>query len=368
MKVCYFGTFEKDYPRNITFIESLRKVGVSVEVCNVSLNVEKRGFGKFSHLIKLFLRYIKAYSLLFLNAVKIKCDAVIIGYPAHLDVLMFFVIFKLRHIPIFFNPLVSLYDTFVFDRKIFKSASPIAKLIYFVDKLAFLLPLKVFIDTKAHRDYLTKLFKIPEDKFVIVPVGALEDFFMEDISTEKREPFQVLYCGKYIPLHGVETVVKAANLLKDKEINFVMIGTGQEYDLVRKIVKEGAINNIKFIEWLPPKDVSKEIRLSHIVLGIFKGEGKALRVVPNKIYDALASGAVVITGKTPAIKEFFEDGRDLVLVEPDNPEKLAEAILYIKENYAKALNIAKQGQNKVKQFASSDMIGALIKEVVQTFR
>lgn len=367
MKVCYFGTFEKDYPRNITFIESLRKVDVYVDVCNVSLNVEKSGLGKFSYLVKLFFRYVKAYSKLLLNAIKIKCDAVIIGYPAHLDVLIFCVIFKLRHIPLFFNPLISLYDTFVFDRKIFKPTSLIAKLLYFVDKLAFLLPLKVFIDTKAHRDYLATLFKVPKDKFVIVPVGALEDFFMENISTEKNTTFQVLYCGKYIPLHGVETIVKAANILKDKGINFVMIGTGQEYDMVRKLVKDEDIDNIKFIEWLSPKDVSREIRRSHIVLGIFKGEGKALRVVPNKIYDALASGAVVITGKTPAINEFFEDGEDLVLVEPDNPAKLADAILYIKDNYKKALNIAKQGQNKVKQFVSSDMLGVLIKETIQTF-
>lgn len=30
MKICYFGTYEKDYSRNVIFIKALRAVGVEV--------------------------------------------------------------------------------------------------------------------------------------------------------------------------------------------------------------------------------------------------------------------------------------------------------------------------------------------------
>lgn len=362
MKACYFGTFEEDYPRNITFIEALKKVGVEVAVCHASIKADKSALGKVTYLPKLLFSYIKAYFFLFVKALSLKCDAVIIGYPAHLDVLIFYTIFKFKGVPLFFNPLVSLYDTFIYDRRTFKEGSMLAKLIFFIDKLAFSLPEKVFIDTAAHRDFLSEFFGVSKDRFTVVPVGALEPFF-NDEEVEKTGYFQILYCGKYIPLHSVETIVKAAKLLKtEKEIKFKLIGTGQEYRKIRKIVADEHIDNIEFVEWMNPEEVAKEIKRSHIVLGIFKRGGKASRVVPNKVFDALAAGAVVVTEDSEAVREFFRDGRQLFLVEPENPEKLAEKIIWIKDNYELALKTAKNGYDVVRKIASLDNIGELIKK------
>lgn len=362
MKVCYFGTFEENYPRNITFIEGLKRVGIDVIICHASLKADKTSLGNLSYLIKLFFKYVKAYTDLILKALTVKCDAVIIGYPSHVDVIIFFTFFKLRGVPLFFNPLVSLYDTFINDRMTFKEGSLLAKLIYLVDKAAFTFSEKIFIDTKAHRDYLSAFFNIRKDKFCIVPVGALDQFF-NNYEVEKAKYFQVLYCGKYIPLHSVETIVKAAKLLKDdKEIIFKLIGTGQEYKKIRKIVENECIDNINFVEWLEPEEVAKEIKRSHVVLGIFKRDGKASRVVPNKVYDALALGAIVITEDSDAIREFFYDGKDLFLVEPEDPEKLAEKIRWIKNNYNIAVEVGKNGYNQVRHIADLKTIGELIKK------
>lgn len=361
MKVCYFGTFEKDYPRNITFIEGLKRSGVEVLICHGELKAEKGSLSRLSYLPVLLFKYLFAYIYLFLKALTIRCDAVIIGYPSHADVLIFYPLFSLKGIPLFFNPLVSLYDTFVLDRKLFKESSLYAKVLYFIDRLAFSLPKKVFIDTESHRDFLADTFKLKKEKFAIIPVGTLEVFFCAG-EEKKNEGFQVLYCGKYIPLHSVETIVRAAKLLTyDREIWFKLIGKGQEYEKIRNLVMDEGIENIEFIEWLPPEEVAREIKRSHVVLGIFKREGKASRVIPNKVYDALACGACVVTGESPAIKELFQDGRELFLVEPENPKALAEKIAWIKANYHIAIEVAKKGFERVKEIADLTKIGESIK-------
>ncbi len=365
MKVCYFGTFEKDYPRNVTFIEGLRKAGVEVTICHASLTADKASLGKVPSLIKLFLQYLKAYLYLIGRAFTFSCDAVIIGYPSHLDMLIFYPLFKIRNVPVFFNPLVSLYDTFVYDRAMFRAGSVVAKLIFLLDKAAFSMSDCVFIDTATHRDYLAALLGINIDKFCIVPVGALKQFFSDE-KVEKAELFQVLYCGKYIPLHSVETIVRAAKLLmKYDDIKFKMIGKGQEYDKIRKIVGDEKIDNIEFIDWMEPGELSREIRRSHVVLGIFKKGGKASRVVPNKVYDAMAAGAVVVTEDSAAAREFFEEGRHLFLVTPEDPVMLAEKIVWIKEHYETATEVAKRGRERVKEVAGLEIIGKIVAKRIE---
>lgn len=366
MKVLYFGTFEKDYSRNVIFIESMKSVGIEVKVINEEVK-EKDAlkYRNFTNLFKLGFKFVKAYFSLIIKLLKIKdSKCLFIGYPSHLDVIFFYLPAKIKGMKIFFNPLVSLYDTFVLDRKIFKENSPIAKILYIIDKLAFSLSDIIFIDTKTHQEFLSKFFKIKDDKFKVVPVGAMKEFFNDGISEKKRNDFTVLYVGKYIPLHGVDVIVKSAKILEGKNIKFIFVGKGQLYEYIRNMVEENNIKNIEFIDWLDRKELKELINSCHIVLGVFKGTGKAIRVIPNKVYDALASGAIVITANTSAVKEFFKDKEELILVEPDNPSDLAEKILWVYYNYQEGEKIAIKGHKRFCEVASHGVLGNLLKKII----
>lgn len=366
MKVYYLGTFEKDYSRNVIFIEAMKSVGI--EVISINEEVKEKDalkYGSIVNLIKLGFKFVKAYFTLIIKLLKIKdSKCLFIGYPSHLDVIFFYLPAKLKGMKIFFNPLVSLYDTFILDRRIFRENSFISKIIYLIDKVAFSLSDIIFIDTKTHQEFLTKIFNVNASKFKIIPVGSMRDFFYEGDINNKREEFTILYVGKYIPLHGVDVIVKSAKMLENENIKFIFVGKGQLYDDIRKLVNESNISNIDFIDWMDRKELKHLIRSCHIVLGIFKGDGKAIRVVPNKVYDALASGALVITAHTPAIKEFFKDKEELILVEPDNPYDLAEKILWVCKNYDKCKEIAVKGHKRFYEIASFEVIGSSLKEII----
>ncbi len=365
LKICYFGTYEKDYSRNIIFIQALRDINVEVIEINEEVKEKNaKSYGSLKGLIRLFFRFFYAYFKLLFKLVFLKdIRNIFIGYPSHLDVIFFYPILKIKRQKIFFNPLVSLYDTFILDRKLFSKSSPAAKIIFFIDWLAFRLSDIIFIDTETHKIYLSQLFSIDKNKFEVIPVGAVDEFY-KNIFVEKKPVFTVLYVGKYIPLHSVETIIEAADFLKDSDILFKMVGTGQDYQKALKIVNDKNIGNIEFIEWLDRESLLFEIKASHVVLGIFKKEGKALRVVPNKVYDAIAAESVVVTERSPAILEFFKEGEEIFLVEPENPKDLAEKILWIKDNYDTAKNMAVKGKKRFLHVASKKAIGEKIKKTL----
>jgi len=379
MKICYFGTYEKNYPLNRIIIKGLRKNGIKVVECHISLwekYKNKHGdFLKLFSLIKLLVNLIIAYLKLGFKFL-IKCkniDTVIVGYIGQLDIfwLNFLILFKKNKPKIIFIPLVSLYDTAIVDRGLSKKNNIFAKLLFYLDKYSFKIADLVIFDTNEHLNYICDLFNLNRNKFKRVWVGADEDVFCplnlrnDVISAEagihdynKNNTFKVLFIGKYIPLHGLEYIIKAAKLLEeDKNIEFEIIGNGQLDEEVMNLRKELNIKNIDFIEWIEYDELVNEINKADVVLGIFGGTDKSLRVIPNKIFQAVACKKPVITGDSLAIKELFTDKKNILLCENRNAESLRDAILELKSNGELRSEITENSYEVFKEKLTCEKIG-----------
>src|SRR6185437_4275538 len=131
MRVLYFGTYERDYPRNAQVISCLRRAGVEVEEHHVGVWEGSRqnwraGIGAIARLSLAELRLLRRPPGNF--------DALVVGYPGHFDLTAARRASRGR--PVVFNPLVSLSDTFVADRGRFRDRSLPARALQAVDRHA----------------------------------------------------------------------------------------------------------------------------------------------------------------------------------------------------------------------------------------
>ena len=141
-----------------------------------------------------------------------------------------------------------------------------------------------------------------------------------------------------------------------------MIGNGQLYEKIINLSKELKIKNIDFVEWIEYTELVKEINKADIVLGIFGGTDKSLRVIPNKVFQAVACRKVVITGDSSAIRELFKDKEDIMLCENRNSESLRNAILELKNDSRLRKNLA---DNSYKIFKNSLVCKEIGKELLK---
>lgn len=332
-RICYAGTYERDYPRNQVIIDALRLAGARVEEAHVPVferRRDKSGVGVVALAglaVRLALAYLRLVPDVALRL--LRCDTLMIGYVGQLDLVVLSPVAQLLGRPVIFNPLVTLTDTIVEDRGRFAPGSPPARAIARLDRLALRLADLVLADTAENARYMTERFGIPPERIVVVPVGADESvFFPADTERETGDSLDVLFVGKFIPLHGVETVVRAAALLEERGVaaRFELVGAGQTYPVARALASELGVRSITWTDWIPFNELGARLRAADVVLGVFDGGAKAARVVPNKVYQSTACGVATVTRRCPAIEEYLRDDESVLLVPPDDPAALAHAI------------------------------------------
>lgn len=137
----------------------------------------------------------------------------------------------------------------------------------------------------------------------------------------------VLFYGQFIPLHGVDTIIKAAQLLENECVQWVIIGKGQEESRIRRLIDLHPLENLIWIPWVPYHELVNCILRADVCLGIFGDSEKASRVIPNKVFQIIAMGKPLITRDSAAIRELLSPRMPgIYLIPPANSEALVAAI------------------------------------------
>jgi glycosyltransferase involved in cell wall biosynthesis len=344
LRILYFGTYERTYPRNAQVISCLRRAGVEVAERHISVweGREQKWRAGPTTLLKLL-----AAEARLLSRPADDFDAVIVGYPGHLDLTA--ARRAARGKPVVFNPLLSLEDTLVGDRARFGPGSLPARLLAAVDRRALRAADLVVADTEANADDLARRSHLPHRQVAVCFVGAEERVFRP--GWQREEPFEALFVGKLIPLHGLETVLAAARLAPD--IRFRIVGSGQQEHALA-----GRPRNVEWTPWIEYEQLPQELHAAGCALGIFGTSAKAGRVIPNKVFQALACGTPVVTADTIGVRELLADGVSALLVPPGDPEALAAAVRRLADDGELAERLGARGHAVYREHASEDVLGA----------
>jgi glycosyltransferase involved in cell wall biosynthesis len=352
LRVLYFGTYERDYPRNAQVISALRGAGVQVVEHHVSVWEGRRDNWQAGAATAARLGVAE---LRLLRRPRDEFDALVVGYPGHLDLVAARRVAAGR--PVVFNPLVSLYDTFVADRGRFTPTSAAGRALRSIDRRALRAADLVVADTEADADFLSALAGIPRNRVKVSFVGAEERVFSPGWAP--AAPFEALFVGKLIPLHGVETVLEAARLAPG--LRFKIVGSGQLEPLVHDRPP-----NVEHVPWVEYEDLPSELHRAGCALGIFGSSEKALRVIPNKVFQALACAAPVVTAETPAARELLADGETALLVPPSDPEALAAAVTRLADDPSLARRVADGGLAAYRARASERVLGERWRDLIES--
>lgn len=372
MHVVFYGTYDTHRPRLRVLKRGLVQSGVVVTECHASVwgELEDRSHlrGAHSYLLP-GLRWCAALPRLRrLYRSLPSHDAVIVPYLGQADAVVASLLVRKRGVPLIFDPYVSLYGTFIGDRRLAEARSPVAHALRMLDAAAFRAADAVLVDTRPHGELMAAQVGVSFPPSFVVPVGAEPDIFVPQPLPGPAPVRTVLFYGWMIPLHGVETIVRAAAELRSEEsVRFVLIGTGQDHAKARALAQElDADGKIEWRDRVPYGGLPAEIARADVCLGIFGTSRKAQAVVPNKVFQALAVGRPVITADTPGMREWFRDGTDCLLVPPGDHRCLSEAVRRLLRERSFQEQLAQNGHRLFLEMFHPAVIGALAREAINS--
>ena len=230
-------------------------------------------------------------------------DVIMLGFSPQLVLPVFAWKFKDKKVIIDF--FVSIYDTFVLDRRKFSEKSAMSKIMHCIDAWTLKHASEVIVDTKADKAFFAKEFRCDDNKFSVLYLEADEKIYYP---REQRKPehlkekFVVLYFGSILPLQGVDVILEAIRRFEDDDrFYFQIIGPIDEK--YNKPIQE----NVEYIEWLAQEELAEYIGNADLCLaGHFSGEiDKARRTIPGKTYIYEMMRKKMILGDTDANRELF---------------------------------------------------------------
>lgn len=244
-----------------------------------------------------------------------------------------------------YDPLISHYMTKIFDYKLAWRWGIGALRSFYRDKWSQAAADLVFTDTEAHRQYFHREFGTPLEKMSVLYIGNdFKEFFPPPRERVASEPFRVGFYGGFIPLQGVMKILAAIERINQSgrghDIHFELVGSGFEFEKAKAFVAEKKLKNVLMPGWLKTHELRERLHSFDIALGIFGDGIKTDLVIPNKVYHYAACGLPIITKDTPAIRELFADGQDLLLVN-GSPESIEAAIFRLKRDSALRARLGK---------------------------
>jgi glycosyltransferase involved in cell wall biosynthesis len=305
--VLFFGTYDaRRYPRVRVLQEGFAALGDDVLECNVPLRLDTAAR----------VRMLRRPWLLPLLAAKLAAtwirliarsrrfrgvDLVVVGYMGHFDVHLARLLWP--RTPVALDHLVSARDT-ALDRRV--SSRWLVRLLERLDRAAVNAAHFPCVDTAEHRERVSAAAR---SRSVVVPVGAPSDWFYPPVRPVS-DRIRVVFFGSFTPLQGAPVIGEALRLLADDErFAFTIVGRGQDYDETRAAAGTA---NVEWIDWVEPEQLPYLVACHDVCLGIFGTGPKALRVVPNKVFQGAAAGTAIVTSDTPPQRHELGDAATYV--------------------------------------------------------
>jgi len=165
---------------------------------------------------------------------------------------------------------------------------------------------------------------------------------------------RLLAVGRLVRKKGLDTFVDACAVLHTRGVDFDAVVAGESGDhepQVRARVAAGGLEGrVRFVGPLTQDALFEEYqRASVFVLPCRVLEDGDRDGIPNVLMEAMACGVPVVTTGVSGIGELVRDADNGLVVEPDRPEELADALYRLMKDPQLAQDLAEQGRRTVAQ-------------------
>lgn len=194
---------------------------------------------------------------------------------------------------------------------------------------------RLIVVTREAREYYEGHYIAPEGNVRVVPnfvdVKTI-DAIKPNRHFEKRfnDRFVVVYVGDTGLRRGMMTLLKAAEHLPG--IYFVLVGTSKEQGILKKYIKEHALNNVELTGWVNYSVAMQYVKAATIGVCPLQRNVHHDTTYANKIFQYMACGKAQIVSDCPAQAHVIQQAECGLVFPADDVDVLVKHIKTLQDD------------------------------------
>jgi len=236
------------------------------------------------------------------------------------------------------------------------------------EKLNYKLAKKILVVSLGIKKYIVTNYKINQNKISLIQNGANTDIFRpinQEIVRKKlnlnKNYNHIGFSGSFSPWHGLENLVRSALLILEKCENsrFLLVGDGIMKEQIYRMVSNLQLtDSFIFINTVPYEEVPYYINAFDI--GVILKE-KDVPGSPLKLWEYMACGIPIVATNSEDF-HVFKKCNGGILVDPEKPEEIANAMLTLLKNKNLRREMGKNNRKYVVKNNSWEIVAKKVKK------
>ncbi len=186
---------------------------------------------------------------------------------------------------------------------------------------------------------------------------------VRDLDNPEKDRIEIVAAGRLSFEKGYDVLLKAVSLVKDGTPDFriSIYGSGPEEDRLRSMISEFKVSdNVNLCGFVD--DILPVFRKADFMVLPSRSEG-----MPNVILEAWSQALGVLSTAVGGVPDMIEDGESGLLVEPENPEKMAEKLMFAINNPRNMYRYGQVGFNLVSTEYTYDKQAEILERIYSDY-
>jgi Glycosyltransferase len=186
---------------------------------------------------------------------------------------------------------------------------------------------RILITSQMFRDYLIQQHHVDSKRISYLPQYADAMFENLPVNDQTKETIDLVFAGNVGAAQSIETIIKAANYLKNESsLRWHIVGDGSELENCKHMVEEFGLSNVIFHGRKPIEEMPKYYSMADAMLVTLTADPLISRTLPRKVQTYMAAGKTIIGAATGEIQNTISAAGCGYCADAEDADGLAKAV------------------------------------------
>ena len=182
----------------------------------------------------------------------------------------------------------------------------------------------------------------------------LGELHRPNASRHSERPKHFAYVGGITAIRSAHEMVDALDILGNPEVRLQMAGAFMPKTLEMSVTAQKGWSYVDFHGWAGRGVFSEIMGNVRAGLVLFHPLPNSITAQPNKLYEYMSTGLPVIASDFPLWRKIIEGAGSGLLVDPEDPKAIAEAMQWILDHPEEAEAMGRRGREAVENHFNWD--------------